>query len=235
MSEPAESRITPLPIPRACSSVLVFGGTFDPPTRAHIVLAEAARDFAAHDALLVFVPAARSPHKDDAPCASDDARLAMLLAAIAGVRHACVWTDEIDRTPAGVPSFTFDTVSRALRVVRPGVSLRLLIGADQAASFHRWREARWLFEKAAPLVMPRAPYEEAEALVAALRGAGYWSEADIARWREAFVPVPILRTCATRVRNLLRRFGPDHPEVEESLTPAVLAEIRSRSLYATQS
>ena len=57
----------------------IFGGSFDPPHRAHLSLAEAAF-FELKLDRLIFVPAAQSPLKTRAPGASGALRLAMLRA-----------------------------------------------------------------------------------------------------------------------------------------------------------
>jgi nicotinate-nucleotide adenylyltransferase len=65
------------------SRVGVLGGSFDPVHVGHLVLAEEARERRGLDRVL-FVPAARSPHKRTAPEASPQDRLRMVEAAIAG-------------------------------------------------------------------------------------------------------------------------------------------------------
>ncbi len=64
------------------SGVGVFGGTFDPVHVGHLAIANAALDELGLDRVY-FVPARRSPLKQDGPIASAEDRLAMLSAAIA--------------------------------------------------------------------------------------------------------------------------------------------------------
>lgn len=54
----------------------IMGGTFDPIHMGHLITAEMVRSAAPLDAVL-FVPAARPPHKDAAHAASMQDRLAM--------------------------------------------------------------------------------------------------------------------------------------------------------------
>ena len=72
--------------------VVLFGGSFDPPTLAHITLASLAAE-ALSASRLVYVLAAVSPHKLNQPPASDDDRLAMLrlarLGLPAGILDTC--------------------------------------------------------------------------------------------------------------------------------------------------
>lgn len=171
---------TPLPIPDSVRSVLLFGGLFDPPHIAHVRLAVQARDEAlGPDTYLVYVPAARSPHKAAGPAANDRHRLAMLALALDEVPRCAVWTDEIDR---GGSSFWIDTLGRARSLLGPHVSQRFLIGADQAAAFDRWRDFRGILALADPLVLLREPMLSTHALLGRMRATGSWSEADLARW-----------------------------------------------------
>jgi nicotinate-nucleotide adenylyltransferase len=161
------------------TTVVLFGGTFDPPHLAHAQLAHEARDRAAADhpgsAWLLAVPAARSPHKSAGPIASDAHRAAMLRLAFADVPRAAVWTDELDRAAAARAaakpdaSFAIDTLRRARAWLDAhggsAVTLRLLIGADQALALHRWREPAALIALAPPLIMLRATTTLAEVAV----------------------------------------------------------------------
>ncbi|MCW5776185.1 MAG: hypothetical protein KIS87_07100 [Phycisphaeraceae bacterium] len=70
-AETRDESVTPMPVPADAPGVLLFGGTFDPPHRGHTEPAAAARDaMMPPGSWLVFVPAARSPHKSAAPATS---------------------------------------------------------------------------------------------------------------------------------------------------------------------
>lgn len=187
-------------------TVIVMGGTFDPPHRWHVRGAVLARRRAASQAWLLFVPAARNPLKAQGPVASDAERVAMLGLALKGVAKSAVWTDEVDRAAALAlrgatkPSYTIDTLRRLRLALPAGVTLRLLIGGDQAAGFHRWKSARAVVRLAEPLVMPRGAIVSAVDLRAALRESGFWRESEIARWGERLVDVPVADIASTAVR-----------------------------------
>ena len=126
--------------------VLIFGGTFDPPHLAHTTLAARAAALLECDNIL-FIPAAINPLKVNHPPASNEHRLAMLRLAIAEIPNAKTSTIELDRPG---PSYTVDTL-RSLKASRhQGIEASrenanaffLLIGADQALDFHRWKEWR---------------------------------------------------------------------------------------------
>jgi nicotinate-nucleotide adenylyltransferase len=110
----------------------VFGGTFDPVHVGHLAIANAALDDLRLDSVY-FVPARRSPLKEDGPIASAADRLAMLTAAIADEPRFRVSQVELDREG---PSFTVDT----LEALRGEGQLYLILGADAYADFARWRE-----------------------------------------------------------------------------------------------
>ncbi len=225
---PAETPITPLAVPLDDSGVLLVGGTFDPPHVAHVGLACRARDARSPGAALVFVPAAQSPHKETGPKASDADRVAMLELATGGVASAGVWTDELDRARAGAPSYWVETLDRVRRLVgeRP---LQFVIGADQAAAFDRWREARRILELAEPVVLLREPLGTVDALLDVMRGA--WSAGELDRWRSWCVDVGTIDVSATEIRALLRA-DRESARLESVLAPGVLEFIRKRGLYA---
>lgn len=221
-----------LPVPPGARSILLIGGTFDPPHTAHVSMAvEAAATL--HLERLLFIPAARSPHKDAGPEASDQDRLAMLALALDGVANASISTIEINAAhgPPGersAPSYTVDTI-RALRAALPAASLRLLIGADQAAQFHRWREPREIIALAEPAVVLREPYATSDQLIAAM--APHWPAADLAAWRTRILGLPTVGISATTARDILRTRGAESPALAGLLHPAVREYIRERTLY----
>ena len=223
------------PIPEGARSVLVFGGTFDPPHRAHVTLPLAVRDAIGADWLL-YIPAGRSPHKTRNPVASDADRLAMLGAALEGTERVAISTIECagaegpDDSEASErpPSYTVDTLER-LSGLAGSTRLRLLIGADQAASFHRWREPERIIGLAEPVVMLRPPHEDRGALLGAL--GRHWPKDELDRWSHRIVEAPVMDVSATRVRSLLGAGAIDDPEVTGALPPGVLRVIRERALY----
>jgi nicotinate-nucleotide adenylyltransferase len=210
--------ITPWPAPPG-TTVLLFGGSFDPPHPAHIAVARAARDAAMPPGTwLIAIPAARSPHKSTATSAPANHRAAMLQIALASIEHAAVWTDEIDRPQdANTPSFWIDTLHRAINV-SGGAAMRTLIGADQAVAFHRWRQAEEITRLAEPLVVLRKPHDTESRLADALRA----QSIDPAPWLGRIAPVDPVPASSTDYRRTLNR---------ALLDPAVAAYIDQQGLY----
>jgi len=227
----SETPITPVPLPEGAKSPLLFGGTFDPVTRAHVELGLESMTLRGFDAL-VFVPAARSPHKTIGPVASDADRAEMLRLATRDEPLAAVWTDEIDRAGDGHPSYWIDTIrrARAWGLTRGVDAGAFLIGADQAGAFHRWRDARWLFDHAEPLVMLRTPADSIDDLVLSLDVSGAWSADDLDLWRSRLVETPLHDSSATSVRERLSTG--DRAALIGLMDGRVLDYIESGQMYA---
>lgn len=202
------------PLPDGTSRLLVVGGTFDPPHRAHVRLAMDAAAAAQCDHVL-FVPAHQSPHKEAQPGSAAD-RAAMLRLALEDEPHASISAFEIERS--GV-SYTIDTLE-ALRASLPAtVELRLFMGSDQLRSLPRWREAPRVVELARPVVVLRPP-DTRQSLGAAgvPRGQLDW-----------IVDLPLDDVSSTQVRAAIAR-GDDASDLVE---PRVLEYIRAHRLYGS--
>ncbi|HZW06641.1 MAG TPA: adenylyltransferase/cytidyltransferase family protein, partial [Phycisphaerales bacterium] len=122
---PGERPITPPPLPmsgdrvdRSVRTVVVYGGSFDPPHKGHVHLPLlAARHLERQldeekGVWVLYVPAARSPHKGSGPSATDAQRVEMLSLAVSHLPRFAVWSDELDRSIPGHPSYTVETLRR---------------------------------------------------------------------------------------------------------------------------
>lgn len=128
----------------------IFGGSFDPVHRGHVLVAFAAREEMQLDRL-IFVPAHRSPFKQENTPASEQLRLRMLRLALAGLEWATV--SEVELRRGGV-SYSVDTV-RSLSEEFHGSQPFLLIGEDNLEGLPKWREAQTLTQMVEFLVIPR--------------------------------------------------------------------------------
>jgi len=131
----------------------LLGGSFDPIHRGHLHAAQAAQASFGLDRV-VFVPAARPPHKAGRTLASGEHRLAMVRLAIAGHPDWCASDLEL-RRPG--PSYTVDTVRALARAVGepPDAQVFLVLGSDSLAGLPGWHEVEELLRLARPIVVLR--------------------------------------------------------------------------------
>ncbi len=193
----------------------VFGGTFDPIHVAHLAVAEAARDALGLRQVL-FVPAARPPHKTTQRVSPAADRLAMVRAAIADNPAFAVSTIELERDG---PSFTIDTL-RALHAGGNG-RLALILSAEAFADFATWRDPAGILGLATLVVVPRDGYPDADA--AAL--ARYVP--DVADARAEFLDGPRMQLSASELRARAR----NGRSLRYLVPDAVAAYIGDHGLY----
>lgn len=243
---------TPIPIPLETGRLILFGGSFDPPHRAHLFFARFLLD-RLDDASLVMVPAARSPHKQAGPVATAEHRVEMLRLGLHDVGlgiheveeakpiRAGVWTDEIDRAAAGEPSYWIDTLRRTRSLLPQSVRLGFVIGSDQVAAFHRWREPHAILRLASPIVLVRGDDSfpdgsivrqgEAERVAGMLQPDDEWTASERAQFAAGVqIGQPTMTIASTRIRQQLQT-DPNAPVLEEWLTESVLRFIRREGLY----
>ena len=136
------------------TAIGIFGGSFDPPHKIHITMAERAREFLGLD-LVVFVPACSSPPKFGKHFAPFRDRVEMLKIALgnfSGKFEIC----EIEARTKGI-SYAADT-AEAISKRFPNAKLYWLAGADMAASIPHWRGIGRLAETAEFAFFKRPQY-----------------------------------------------------------------------------
>ena len=135
------------------TTIGLFGGSFNPPHRAHRALAElAVRELSLDE--LVVMPAAQPWLKDGAELAPAEHRAAMAELAFEGLAKVRVSRHELQHSG---PSYTVDT----LRALQPqtdpaGDRWWLVIGQDQYAQLSRWHEVGELLRRCRLAVTARA-------------------------------------------------------------------------------
>lgn len=202
-------------------TILLFGGSFDPPHKAHVLLPQQVAQAIGAD-LIVYIPAGRAPHKLDREQTDPHHRLAMLQLAL-GETDASVpttiLTDEIDRG-TDRPSYTVDTLEALHSRMDPGARLRLLIGADQLRIFDTWRSPQRIIELAEPVVMVRPP-DTRESLLGSL------SQTQREEWSDRLVEVDAIDLSSTQ----LRRRVADHQSLQGDVAACVASYIAEHRLY----
>ncbi len=129
----------------------VLGGSFDPPHLGHLHVARTAREAFDLDHV-VFVPAARPPHKPLRVLSAGEERSAMLELLLTDVAWASIWRGELAREG---PSFTIHTLEAFRDELSAGIELFLLIGGDNLAGLPEWYRVEELLALARPVVVRR--------------------------------------------------------------------------------
>ena len=193
---------------------MLFGGTFDPVTTGHMVVADEAQRLLRPDEFWIVVD--NTPGERKRVHAAAAVRLEMVRVAVAGDARFVVVDDEIRR---GGVTYTAETMI-ALHRAHPGATFELLLGADSARSIRSWRSAGALLRDERFVIVNRSgepPLTEAEA--AAL---GYAPE------RTRLIEIASPPVSASEVRRRVAGGGP----LEALVPPAVAEIIRRNGLYA---
>lgn len=186
----------------------LFGGSFDPVHAAHLALARTALAALPLDEVR-WVPAGQPWQKTRALTPAVH-REAMLRLALEGEPRFVL--DRIELERAG-PSYTLETV-RQLQAREPGATWFLLIGADQYAGLHTWRD--W------PALL-----DSVVLAVAARPGPLPPVAPEVLRRPHRTVPLPMMDLSATEIR---RRVAAGE-DLAELVPPAVARYIAREGLY----
>lgn len=187
-------------------------GTFDPPHNGHVALAEHMHRTCALDQVwLVVTP--QNPFKKDRPLSADAHRLAMVRLAVQGKEGLVASGFEIDLPK---PNYTADSL-RFMRHRWPDHRFSLIIGSDNLAGFHTWKDPEDILEHHGLLVYPREGFKDHLAATIYHGHPGVRIVAD----------APLLPISSTGIRNDLKTWH----NVDDRVAPAVLSYIRQHRLY----
>jgi nicotinate-nucleotide adenylyltransferase len=128
----------------------IFGGTFDPPHKGHIAIAEQAKRQLGLDCVW-FIPAYIPPHKHQHSPTSAQHRLKMIKLAVSGRKIFKISAIELKRR--GI-SYTIDTL-KVFKQQFPEAELVLIIGADNLSQFNAWKSPRTILQLASLAVYKR--------------------------------------------------------------------------------
>ena len=197
----------------------LFGGSFDPPHRGHLAVAEAVRDSFALDRVLL-APAAVQPLKLDGAHASFADRLRMvelLCEGAPGIEASTIDGPQKDRAP----NYTIDTLHRLRDELPPGTEIFVIVGADAVLGLRQWKDPAALLKQARWIVVSRPGFD-----LHALETLQLTPEqlARIETLSDFENPVS-----ATEIRE---RFH-DHDTASALVPPKVLEYIRAHHLYGT--
>ena len=209
--------------------VLLFGGSFDPPTKAHVEMPQMVAKEVGAD-LVIYIPAKRSPHKLDPKGmpATGKARVNMLLLALQDCPDTTVWTYELEQESSA--SFTIDTLkafkdrlNRCTNIRKPS-KINLLIGSDQAVAFKAWKDYEEIVDIAEPMVSIRPPHTANDIL-------RNFAENEREDWLKRIVKVEEADCSSTEVRDRVG-IGESishlvHPDVEKYIEDNLLYRANS--------
>ena len=196
----------------------IYGGTFNPPHKGHMMAAQQAICRLALDRLLL-IPNKIAPHKDlPADCASPRQRTDMLRLAAKDLPKAEISELELERD--GV-SYTYETIL-TLKQQYPAEELILLMGTDMFLCFDRWKNPQIIWENATLGVFYRGDREEVSLIDEKKR------ELEALGAKVILVDNPVHRMSSTDLRRMLT-FGCGKAMLSED----VYAYILENRLYGT--
>lgn len=187
-------------------TVILFGGTFDPPHIGHLAMAQLALEQTQADEVW-FLPAPSPPHKGDIRDDSFAWRVSMVEKLIGDRPSMRMMTLE-ERLPR--PSYSVDTV-RACQTWFEDIRFEFLIGSDSLAQLPTWHRADELVAAVEFLVAARSGYPFDSTLSDVLQV--------FPNLNANHVQMPLLDVSSTWLRDRLQQeldvFGLVPPEVME--------------------
>jgi nicotinate-nucleotide adenylyltransferase len=187
-------------------------GTFDPPHAGHVAIAEHMRTSQGLDQVwLVVTP--QNPFKLSNVISPDTHRMAMVRLAVQGHPGLVASGFEIDLPK---PNYTADSL-RFMRHRWPDHRIDLIIGSDNLAAFHQWKDPEDILDHHRLLVYPRTGSREH------LAGSIFLGHPQV----RVVADAPLLPISSTQIRADIAAWRPVDPWVG----PEVLSYIRQFGLY----
>jgi len=187
-------------------------GTFDPPHQGHVAIAEHMRTACQLDQVWIVVTP-QNPFKVDRILSPDQHRLALVRLAVQGHEGLVASGFEIDLPR---PNYTADSL-RFMRRRWPDHVFSLIIGSDNLATFHTWKDPEDILEHHALLVYPREGFKEHLAATIYHGHPGVKVVAD----------APLFPISSTAARADIRQWK----SLDGRIAPSVLSYIRQHRLY----
>lgn len=184
-------------------NIAIYGGTFDPPTRAHEYIAEALGNSVFYDEVWIMPSADRVDKPYMSPAVH---REAMVRAMVAHLHNSKIRfsTFEID---LGEPTQTVRTYN-ALKAAHPNITFWFVFGADSYNDMPNWEGGEELRQTVPVCVIPRV---------------GHATPLPSAAVQVLFVPQATeMQVSSTQVRELAQKNDDIHGYVNDSVKSYVL-------------
>ena len=196
----------------------IFGGTFDPPHIAHLVLASDARHQLDLD-LVLWVVTPFPPHKQEQTITRLQHRLDMVEAAIDPDQYFKLSRIDVDRPP---PHYAVDTLA-ILASEFPGAAMVYLMGGDSLKSVFSWHRPLEFVNRCETIGVMCRPgsklkENEIDALPPSIKN------------KVRLIDSPIMDISASQIRNRIIENKPYRYYVP----PSVYKIIEDRNLYRNQ-
>ena len=189
----------------------VLGGTFDPVHMGHLIAAEGVRTELRLNRV-IFLPAARPPHKDAAGVSDPDRRMDMVRMAVKDNPAFEVSDMEIRR---GGTTYTIGTIRELKTRFGEDVDLFFLMGGDSLLEITTWKNHDALLDECTVVVFPRPGMDLTRVKDEIMR-------------RVRMVPTCEVNVASRDIRERVR----EGKSIRYLVPPAVEAYIRSENLYA---
>ena len=191
----------------------LFGGTFDPVHLGHLIIAEFIREAARLDKI-IFIPAKLHPLKNNQSILPFQHRYHMLKLAIRKNPYFSV--SDMESKQEGI-SYSVDTVKNFRQQYPPDrFELFFLIGADNVAQFHLWKQPEELLRLSKFIIFGRPGFKTD------MESGSYFSASQ-------FIEAPLLEISSTEIRNRARQ----DLSIRYLVPDAVEGYIEKHSLYKT--
>ena len=190
----------------------IFGGSFNPPHAAHLIVAEFIRDEFDLDRIL-WIPSYHTPLKNPEDLAPMEERYEMTRIAISDNDRFDLSDVEIRR---GGFSYTVDTL-RSLQEKSPEIEFSLIMGTDSFGGISSWREPEEILRRAPLIVYPR-------------KGSDTVEELHGASGRISIARAPLVEISGTMIRERIRHGR----SIRYLVPPPVERYLRERRLYLSE-
>ena len=209
----------------------ILGGTFDPVHFGHLDVADAARR-ALELTEVIFVPSRTPPHRQTAPVASGNHRLAMVALAVADQGAYRVSDQELQTEG---PSYTSATLETCARAGIPRSQLFFITGADAFAEIASWHDYPNLLSLAHFVVVSRPSHaasdlrERLPDLAPRMRDASTLVDSEL-KHDETWIWLVDAATRDISSSNIRTRLAQGDP-IDQHLPPSVAAYIERSRTY----